>query len=604
MAAWLATFGLGGCVAVAPPDGDSSSTSSEDTAPTPTVFQDDDDPAVAALPVVESELLVQPYPGADKESLEGLYAAVGARAIAGLDDIGLTVLELSDGDLEGTAARLAQSGLVEAIHKNYVLQASASTNDPEFARQWYLTAINAETAWDQSVGREDLILAVVDTGVDVDHPDLAGRLLGGWNVYNGSSNFDDAMGHGTKVAGLLAAVSDNRTGISGLTWTGPLLAVRAAGDSGQTTSRHLAAGILWGLGQGAKIINVSFAPLWSNALVQSAVQQAFHRGAIVVISAGNEGGRRDAGGYTEAVFVSATDSFGTLAGFSDYGDFVDVAAPGTTIRSTALGGGYASSNGTSFAAPIVSGVLALAWSTNPDLRPVTVIEALADSAADLGVVGKDEQYGHGQVDAAAAVAEAARRDFEPDLTPPVLRILRPKAGARLRGRYVATASASDRWGVADVVMAIDGVPSATDTRSPYQLVIDTSGHDEGPHELTFVATDLAGNASTPQTVRVTFGAVVAAEAGIRVSFTSPVSGATVTSDVTIQAVAEAPAGLATAEWFVDGASAFVTVVSGNSAALSYRWRASSAARGTHTILLVITDVSGGSATGQLDLLKR
>ena len=395
-------------------------------------------------------------------------------------------------------------------------------------------------------------------------------------------------------------------GVAGITWDSPLLAVRVADGEGQATSREVASGILWAAGQGAKVINVSFAPLWSNEVVRAAVQQAYHRGSLVMISAGNEGGMRGASGYDEALFVGAVDGSNRIAGFSDRGPFVDLVAPGVEIRTTGDGGGYRLATGTSFATPIVAGVAALAWSVNPDLRPITMTEILTDSAADLGARGDDSTYGAGVVDATAAVELARETEASRDDTPPTLSVTRPTNGANMSGRYTVRATAADRYGVADVVLYVDGIPFATDTRSPYRFVVDTSDFTTGSHELVLIATDHAGNESEVVSVNVMFGSSVFGGSGSSqgVAFEAPAAGSRVSGNVSIDAVVTAAAGLATVEWLIDGESVFVTPVTGSTSQVNYLWRTAGASRGSHTVTVIATDMNGDQSTGHIELVKR
>jgi len=566
------------------------------------VFPDDADPVMASQPFVENELLVQPYPGADDAGLNALIESANARVIGELEEIGLTVLQVDAGDIDAAASQLARGGLIEGIHKNYRIETQKRPDDADLGLQTYLDRIGAPQAWDRTVGAASTLIAAVDTGVQTDHPDLVDRLVDGWNVYDNNDNFFDVFGHGTQVTGVLAATTDNAIGVAGVTWSNPVMVVRAANAAGQATSRHVAAGILWAAGHGAKVINVSFAPLWSNTVVRSAVKQAFNRGALVVISAGNGGGTTASRGYAEALFVGATDATNALAFFSDRGPFVDVVAPGTAIRSTALGGGYAPADGTSFAAPIVAGVAALAWSMNPDLRPVTIASVIMDTAEYLGVAGRDSIYGHGAVDARAAVVAAANIAFVPDHTPPTVDITRPASGAVLTRRFVASVSAEDSWGVADVSLLVDDVPQGTDTRSPYRFVMDPGRFNAGRHKLSFVATDLAGNASAAKTVFVDFSR--ARSTGGRVTFESPASGARVSGDVLISATVTANAGLATIEWRVDGETMLAAALSGDSSGVTYLWRTGEVSPGQHRITISITDTKGAQAIGSLTLVTR
>ncbi len=575
-------------------------------APAEFAFPEDQDPAIAALTFVATELLVQPYPGSQRETLQHLYQQAGAVVDDELPDIDVTVLRVAPERLSSTAAELAASGLIETVHKNYLYQPEAVPNDPLFAREDHLTQIRAAQAWDVSVGSAAVPIAIVDTGVDLHHPDLADKIIDGWNVFDGNADFADVLGHGTQVAGVAAAASNNGLGVAGVAWNCPILAVRVGNANGQSSGRHIAAGILWAVAHGARVINVSFAPLWSDRIVRSAAQQAFNRGCVVVISSGNAGGMNTAVGYDEALFVGAINSTNQIASFSDRGPFVDLVAPGTGIRSTTRGGDYGMANGTSFSAPIVSGVVALAWSVQPDLRPVSIQDVLLRSVVDLGDPGKDTTYGTGAVDAAAAVTRASQTPVVADTTPPALRVIRPATREALSGRYIASVDATDASGVADVVLSIDAVPFATDTRSPYQFVIDTATFSSGSHTLAFVATDVAGNPSSARTVTVTFSPSSSSTSGASsngIVFRSPAAGATVSGDVTIQATVSDPDGLAVVEWFIDGVSVFVSPVSGVSTGVSYLWKANAATPGRHTVSITITDAVGLRTSGSLILTR-
>lgn len=597
MLAGACVHALAGCVPPVDPD------SSELAA---ILFSEDADPENAGLPFVPDELLVQVLPGANGTDLAALFVQVGVEVIGTIPEIDTMVLRVPGGDLVSVGTTLAESGLIETVQKNYLLQASQTPNDPLFRDQAHFTQVDVPGAWDITVGTDEIIVAIVDTGVDTGHPDLRGRIIDGWNVFDENRNFSDVMGHGTSVAGIAAATSDNGVGVTGVTWDNPIIVVRATDSQGRASSRHIAAGILWAAGRGARVINTSFAPLWNNRVVQSAVTQVFNKGCVVVISAGNGGATTRATGYDEALFVGAIDRNNILAFFSNRGPFVDLVAPGIALKSTARGGDYELVTGTSFAAPLVTGVAALALSANPNLRPVTIMSAILDTAHDLGLPGTDATFAHGRLNAAAAVERAVNTTFEEDDTPPTVSVRRPTDGATLSGRYTVHVRATDRFGVADVVMLLDGVPQATDTRRGYRFVLDTNQFAAGQHDLSFIATDLAGNASTTQTVRVTFRSSRngTSETATRVTFRSPSDRASVTGNVTIRATLGDADGLATVEWLVDGRSVFVSPVSGTSAGVSYLWRTSEAASGTHTITITVTDADGTITSDTLTLIKR
>lgn len=566
------------------------------------LFPDDADPATAALPYVEEEILVRPYPGAEDAELRGLYRGVGALLIAEEPEIVLHVLRVDPAERTSAATALAQSDLVESVHKNYILHAQRTPNDPLYIQQPHLPQIAAPAAWDVTTSDPSIMIAIVDTGVQPDHPDLAAQILDGWNVYDNNPRYDDVLGHGTQAAGCAAAMSDNGTGVAGVAWNSRLLAVRVTDVSGLTTSRHLAAGILWAAARGARVINVSFAPLWSNVVVQSAAASAFHRGSLVVISAGNAGGMAAAAGYPEAIFVGAVSSTSAIAAFSDRGPFVDLVAPGTAIQTTAPGGGYNLANGTSFAAPLVSGAAALAWSVHPELPPYLIRDALYASATDLGAPGRESTFGHGMVHAQAAVERVRAVADLIDTVPPAVTITAPRNNAVVSGRIRVSTAASDANGVAQVVLFLDDRPIATDTLAPFEFSWDSALTSPGAHRLTVVATDAAGNDSVPRAITVTTSGVLTALDGVQ--FRAPADGSTVIGNVTIQATVSASAGLTAVEWLVDGQSALVSTLTGTSSGVTYLWRTGGLPRGPHAITLIAIDGRGIERSAVLTLNLR
>lgn len=596
-----------GCGPVPVPDFAPAGNADVDAATAAKLFEEDGDPAVAMLPFVEDELLVQPFPGADGRSLAEQIRQAGAVVIDELPEIDLIVLRVPVGDMNRLAAELSRGGLVESFQKNYIFTPEGMTpNDPQFVSQTWLSQVGVDEAWNLTTGDERIIIGVVDTGVDGTHADLKTKIIDGWNTYDNNATYADVMGHGTEVAGVAAAISDNTLGVSGVAWDCPIIAVRATDSSGNGTARHIAAGILWAAGRGAKVINASFAPLWSNRVVKAAAQSAFNRGSLVVISAGNAGGTATSGGYDEAVFVGAVTDQNEIAYFSDRGPFVDLTAPGVEILTTQRGGGYGVASGTSFAAPIVSGVAALAWSTNPDLRPVSIVSALTSTAMDRGTPGSDIEYGTGVVQAAQAVAKAAATREVADVTPPTARVTSPATGGSLSGVGNVVVDAKDAGGVADVTLSVDGRPFATDTRSPYKFALDTASFSVGSHRLTIVATDLFGNASPPVSLDVSFraGSTSASASATQITFRAPKPGATVSGNVTIDATVSDPDGLATVEWFIDGESVFASAVSGTSSGVTYLWRGTGSSSGAHLISVVITDGTGAQTTGTLRVTRR
>jgi subtilisin family serine protease len=313
-----------------------------------------------------------------------------------------------------TAARLIGWILVTLIAISAVWSPSAGAvafpNDPQYGRQWFLRRIGVQEAWKTTKGKGATI-AIVDTGIDYRHPDLRKNILLKKQYDSLNDDFDavDLQGHGTSVAGVAAAVTNNKTGIAGVAPEAKLMAVRAFGALDGARSADVADSIRWAADNGANVINLSlgggFVPA-PEAI--EAVTYAVAKGVLVVAAAGN--GAEDGIGdpYCSApaiipliVCVGATDSLDRPTSFTNYGLRLDVVAPGQGIYTTASPFGYGSVNGTSVASPVVAGVGALLMSMGANNVLAGVI--LRATSRDLGLPGYDLTYGFGRVDAKAAV---------------------------------------------------------------------------------------------------------------------------------------------------------------------------------------------------------
>ncbi|WP_189335326.1 S8 family peptidase [Actinoplanes ianthinogenes] len=290
------------------------------------------------------------------------------------------------------------------------LEAPTGT-DTYRSRQWDLTRMNVPTAWQRSTGT-GVTVAVIDTGVDASHPDLAGQVLTGYDATTDQDGgTTDPQGHGTHVAGTVAALAGNGIGVAGVAPDVKILPVRVLDAKGVGYDSDTAQGIVWAADHGADVINMSLGGTDRSSAVSSAVAYARSKGVVVVAAAGNERQKGSPTSYPGAdpgvIAVAATDSADQVASYSNAGDYVDVAAPGSSIISTYPTGlaaaGYATMNGTSMASPHVAAVAALLLAAKPGLTPDEVESALEGSAVDLGAAGKDNDFGYGRVDAAAAL---------------------------------------------------------------------------------------------------------------------------------------------------------------------------------------------------------
>ncbi|MDN5360989.1 MAG: thermitase [Moorella sp. (in: firmicutes)] len=320
-----------------------------------------------------------------------------------LGNLGIAVLPLEPGaDMASARDRWQRNPDVAWAEPNYRRHISElAPNDPFFSQQWYLARMRIPAAWQLTQGDNNVIVAVVDTGVDAGHPDLAGRLVPGWNIIANNADTSDPEGHGTLVAGEVAAVTDNNQGVAGVTWQGRIMPVLVMDASGYGYDSDIAAGIVWAADHGARVINLSLgAPQYSQTL-HDAVAYATGKGAVVVAAAGNEysWGVDYPAAYPEVLAVGASDENDRVAPFSNYGPELDVVAPGTNIIGLAPGNRYVQAQGTSMATPLASGLAALLLSQRPGATIAEVQQSIAFSADDIEGKGWDLQSGYGRLDA-------------------------------------------------------------------------------------------------------------------------------------------------------------------------------------------------------------
>lgn len=282
-------------------------------------------------------------------------------------------------------------------------------NDVLFTEyQWNLPIIETNRGWNLTKGNNDVIVAVVDTGVDLKHPDLQGRLLPGYNAVAPDKKPMDDVGHGTHVAGIISANVNNHEGIAGMMWGGKILPVKALDSSGSGTSYSVAEGIIWAADHGAKVINLSLGNYADANFLHEAVKYAYDRDIVIVAATGNDNTERPGypAAYPEVLSVSATDTNLGRASFSNYGDYIDVMAPGESIASTYPDNQYAALSGTSMASPHVAALAALIRSINPTLKNTEVMDIIRNNVIDLGDKGRDKYFGYGQIDVYSALQAA------------------------------------------------------------------------------------------------------------------------------------------------------------------------------------------------------
>ncbi len=500
--------------------------------------------------------------------------------------------------LKNDSRQVFEFAEVDTLHES-----ALTPNDALYSSQWHLPKISAPGAWDFGTGSPSLIIAILDTGINSSHPDLTGKLVPGWSVYDNTSNTSDAKGHGTMVAGIAAANSNNALGIAGVSWGSKIMPIKIAGANGCTYSSTIAAGLVWAADHGARVANISFSGLAKNPLVDIAAYYFQLHNGVVVGAAGissNYWGSDDA----YILSVNATDANDACASFCMNGDYVDISAPGVNITSTNLSGGYEAGDGLSYASPIVAGVAALVMSANPSLSPIQVIQAIKQTATDLGAPGIDPEFGTGRVNALAAVNLARSGTPIPsDTIPPTIEIISPTAGQSVMGSVGIRYNASDNIQLASINVAVDGVlikvfttPSSGGPN--YWLTWDTSVVPNGQHVIRVEAVDTSFNASSVQVI-VTVNNPVDTQPPNSLFFSCPRTNGVLSGARELELSTN---GAVTAAVSVDGVASLATI----SAVAPFRffWDTTTVSNGAHTLRADAMDMWGNTISREIPVTVR
>jgi subtilisin family serine protease len=324
-------------------------------------------------------------PRASPREIAAAFADAGVEVELAIRSIHAYLVRVAP-ERQAAAVRVLRSSAAVAAAGPEVLAHAQDTtpNDSEWPLQAGLRVVGFPRVWDTSRGSARVVVAVVDTGVDPSQPDLRGALVGGANLIDPAAPPRDDHGHGTAVAGVVAARTNNSQGMAGVCWFCLVMPVKVLDSRGSGDDTRIAAGIVWAVDHGARVINLSLGGPGSTPELEAALAYATHKGAIAVAAAGNSGTTVPfyPAADVNALSVAATTTADRAYTWSNYGSWVDVAAPGCNVA-PALGGGYATFCGTSSATPIVSGLAALALSTKPNATPAELGQAIERAAAPL-----------------------------------------------------------------------------------------------------------------------------------------------------------------------------------------------------------------------------
>jgi subtilisin family serine protease len=369
----------------------------------------------AKVRYVPGQLLVRFRPGTSAAAINAAAVRAGGKVVDRIPALGVHVIAVPPSRAQRALSSLRSEPSVASVERDVVIRAlDTIPNDALWPSQWGLRLIGAPRAWDATRGSDGIVVAVLDTGLDLSHPDLSGAVLRGTDVVNSDADASDDEGHGTSVAGVIAARTNNREGQAGVCWACSLLPVKVMDSSGSGTSSTLAQGIVWATDHGARVINMSLGGPGTTSAVASAVAYAARRNVVLVAAAGNSGVSTPfyPAAYSDVISVAATNEADARYEWSNYGDWVKVAAPGCNVAPD-RGGGYVAFCGTSSAAPIVAGIAGLALSLNPGAPASTIDEAIESNAVPVPGVAR-----FGRLKAPDAMTAVSPSSLPPQPQPP------------------------------------------------------------------------------------------------------------------------------------------------------------------------------------------
>lgn len=450
-------------------------------------------------------LLIRFKDNVPEEKQKKLLSGWGFEVKNEIKPLKIKIVSVPEEAEEALAKALSKNPNIEWAEPDYLVEEYFIPNDPNFTKQWALPKIKAPEAWDITKGNNNIKIAILDTGIDLTHPDLANKIINSIN-FTDSTTTSDMRGHGTHVAGISAAITNNGIGVAGVGYDSSIMNVKVLGDGGTGYWSWVSSGITWATDNGANVINMSLGGSGGSSTLESAVNYAWNKGVVVVAAAGNSATTTPMypAYYKNSIAVAATDSTDKLASFSNYGDWVDVAAPGVSIYSTYKDGAYASLSGTSMASPHVAGLAGLLFAITPDKNgngfKNDEVRFLIESTTDPIVANL---IANGRINAFSAVLGTTTLPTPPpDTTPPTVSIVSPKNGDTVSGTISVNISASDNVGVVKVELYKNGTLFGTDETSPYSFAWDTTKDPDGNYRLQAKAYDTSGNYSFSSEITV------------------------------------------------------------------------------------------------------
>ena len=490
---------------------------------------------------VPDQVIVKFDDSLNAPDMEAIISPLGGKLLEEIPQLKYWLLQVPTGQVPNVLATLQSNSKVMVAEPNYIALIFSAPDDPDYTKQDYLTNIQAQHAWDITTGSSDVVIAIIDTGLEVDHPDLSSKISvnkgedgfdnqgrdkrnnqvdddnngyiddwQGWNAIDNNGELGDANGHGTHVAGIAAAEANNRQGIAGVSWGARLMPIKAFDKSGNGSYAQIAKALLFAARHRVQIINLSAGGTASSQLLKAAIDYADASGSLIIAAAGDTGSDQPTfpASLDPVIAVGAIDQQNKHADFSTYGKAIDLVAPGVKIYSTVPGRGYEARSGSSMAAAEVSGAAALLASLPQLHSPGSIRQALLSSAKDIGDPGVDSYFGAGLLQIYTALN---LNSGTPTPTPTPTLIM---------GLSLALEAFSSLPTATIPANALTSTPRPNDPHVAYNPLTDSCAACHRPHSA--IGSDLRGSWPEEQvcfachTANNPFGAT-----NIQLAFTSP-----------------------------------------------------------------------------------
>jgi thermitase len=357
--------------------------------------------------MADDRILVKFQSSASVFSKQEVHRRNGGQVVHEIPQLGVQVVRIPPAQVFDKIQAYQREASVLYAEPDYMVHTDGTVNDTYFADyQWNLAKVQAASAWDVTKGTSRFSVAILDTGIELSHTDLSSKVVASVNLSGLSATDVDLYGHGTHVAGIVAAATNNAVGVAGIGYETSLMNVKVLGDTGSGSMAAVADGVVWATDHGAKVINMSLGSPYTTSTMEAAVNYAWNKGVVLTAAAGNAADTTPnyPAAYANVIGVAATQMSDQLSPYSSYGSWVSVAAPGGPIFSTYIGNTYVNLGGTSMASPHVAGLAALVFTRVTDTNGNGFVNdevraCIQNSADDIGVAG----IGSGRINAYKAV---------------------------------------------------------------------------------------------------------------------------------------------------------------------------------------------------------